>query len=138
MDLFDCVIPTTLAWQGTAFTSQGRVRLTRSEHSVADVSLDAACDCPTCKTFSRAYLHHLLKCREPLGPRLLCVHNVHHYLALMRAARRAIDEGRYGAFARETLAAIDRHEHDPSRRPPGRRTCPGATSTATPTPIRSS
>ena len=89
------------------------------------MSLDAACDCPTCKTFSRAYLHHLLKCREPLGPRLLCVHNLHHYLALMRAARRAIDEGRYGAFARETLAAIDRHEHDASRRPPGRRAHPG-------------
>jgi queuine tRNA-ribosyltransferase len=121
VDLFDCVIPTTLAWQGSAFTSQGRVRLTRSEHRVDDGPLDRACGCPTCRAFSRAYLHHLVKCREPLGPRLLSVHNVHHYLALMRDARRAIEEGRYAAFARETLAAIDRHEHDASRRPPGRR-----------------
>jgi queuine tRNA-ribosyltransferase len=120
VDLFDCVIPTTMAWQGTAFTSQGRVRLTRGEHRDADVPLDAACACSTCRTFSRAYLHHLVKCREPLGPRLLSVHNVHHYLALMRAARQAIEEGRYAAFSRETLAAVDRHEHDASRRPPGR------------------
>jgi queuine tRNA-ribosyltransferase len=132
VDLFDCVIPTTMAWQGTAFTWQGRVRLTRSEHRVADGPLDPACDCPTCRQFSRAYLHHLVKCREPLAPRLLSVHNVHHYLSLMRSARRAIDEGRYGAFARETLAAIDRHEHDPSRRPPGRRRAPDAAPSSPP------
>ena len=131
VDLFDCVIPTTMAWQGTAFTSQGRVRLTRSEHRVDDGPLDVACGCSTCRTFSRSYLHHLVKCREPLGPRLLSIHNVHHYLALMRDARRAIDEGRYARFATETLAAIDRHEHDPSRRPPGRRALPSATPTPT-------
>ena len=136
VDLFDCVIPTTLAWQGTAFTSQGRVRLTRSEHRVADGPLDGACGCSTCRTFSRSYLHHLVKCREPLGPRLLSIHNVHHYLALMRDARRAIDEGRYARFATETLAAIDRHEHDPSRRPPGRRATPTPTPTSTPTSAR--
>jgi queuine tRNA-ribosyltransferase len=131
VDLFDCVIPTTMAWQGTAFTSRGRVRLTRSEHRASDDALDAACDCPTCRTYSRAYLHHLVKCREPLGPRLLSVHNVHYYLALMRAARTAIEAQRYGAFLRETLAEIDRHEHDASRRPPGRR--PVTTPTPTPT-----
>lgn len=141
VDLFDCVIPTTMAWQGTAFTSQGRVRLTRGEHRDADRPLDAACGCPTCRTFSRAYLHHLVKCREPLGPRLLSVHNVHHYLALMRAARAAIEDGRYAAFAKETLRALDRHEHDPTGRPPGRRAPAGTattttttTATTTPTP----
>jgi queuine tRNA-ribosyltransferase len=134
VDLFDCVIPTTMAWQGTAFTSRGRVRLTRGEHRAEDGPLDPACGCSTCRTFSRAYLHHLVKCREPLGPRLLSVHNVHHYLALMREARRAIEERRYAAFAREAMAAIDRHEHDPSGRPPGRRAStatPTSTSTAT-------
>jgi queuine tRNA-ribosyltransferase len=133
VDLFDCVIPTTMAWQGTAFTSHGRVRLTRSEHRVADGPLDEACGCSTCRTFSRSYLHHLVKCREPLGPRLLSVHNVHHYLALMREARRAIEECRYAAFAREMLGAIDRHEHDPARRPPGRRTGTATTSATTST-----
>ena len=121
VDMFDCVIPTTLAWQGTAFTSTGRVRLTRGAHRLSDEPLDAACRCPTCRRHSRGYLHHLVKCGEPLGPRLLSVHNLHHYLQLMSAARRAIETGRYAAFAGETLAAIDRHEHDPAARPPGAR-----------------
>jgi queuine tRNA-ribosyltransferase len=121
VDMFDCVIPTTLAWQGTAFTSGGRVRLTRGEHAGADDALDGACSCPTCRRHPRAYLHHLFKCREPLGPRLLAVHNLTHYLGLMRAAREAIEAGRYGAFAAATLEAIDHHEHDKSRRSPGRR-----------------
>ncbi len=124
VDMFDCVLPTTMAWQGTAFTSTGRVRLTRGEHRLAEAPLDASCACSTCRTHSRAYLHHLVKCREPLGPRLLSIHNVHHFLDLMREARAAIEAGRYAPFARAKLEAIDRHEHDPSRRPPGRRPAP--------------
>jgi queuine tRNA-ribosyltransferase len=120
VDMFDCVIPTTLAWQGTAFTSAGRVRLTRGDHRLSDEPLDAACACTTCRRHPRGYLHHLVKCREPLGPRLLSVHNLQHYLGLMRSIRAAIEEGRYAAFAREALAAIDRHEHDRERRRPGR------------------
>jgi queuine tRNA-ribosyltransferase len=126
VDMFDCVIPTTLAWQGTAFTSTGRVRLTRTEHRLADAPLDAGCGCPTCRTHSRGYLHHLMKCREPLGPRLLSVHNVHHYLELMRDARAAVEAGGYAAFARARLEAVDRHEHDASGRAPGRRAAPPA------------
>ncbi len=111
VDMFDCVLPTHMAWQGTAFTSTGRVRITRGANSALDVPLDAACACATCQTFSRAYLHHLVKCSEPLGPRLLSIHNLHHYLQLMREARAAIDAGDYVAFARQRLAQIDRHEH---------------------------
>jgi queuine tRNA-ribosyltransferase len=118
IDLFDCVLPTHLAWQGTAFTSTGRVRVTRGPAGQADVPLDAACDCSTCATFSRAYLHHLFKCSEPLGPRLLSIHNLRHYHALMAEARAAIEAGGYAAFARQKLEAIDRHEH--SDRRPGR------------------
>src|SRR5204863_2076080 len=87
VDLFDCILPTHLAWQGTAFTSTGRVRITRGAHRLAEQALDAGCACSTCVTFSRAYLHHLFKCSEPLGPRLLSIHNLHHYLQLMREAR---------------------------------------------------
>ena len=140
VDMFDCVLPTTLAWQGTAFTSTGRVRLTRSEHRSSDAPLDASCGCETCRTWSRAYLHHLFKCREPLGPRLLSIHNLRHYLDLMREAREAIERGRYAPFAKEKIEAIDRHEHDPARRAPGRRKAvslaanPTSTSTSTPTP----
>jgi queuine tRNA-ribosyltransferase len=115
VDLFDCVMPTTMAWQGTAFTSTGRVRVTRAPNRLDDRPLDAACACATCKTFSRAYLHHLMKCGEPLGPRLLSMHNLTHYIALMAEARAAIDAGDYAAFARDRLAQIDRHEHAEAR-----------------------
>jgi queuine tRNA-ribosyltransferase len=111
VDMFDCVIPTRLAWQGTAFTSTGRVRVTRGVNSLADRPLDAACRCSTCGTYTRAYLHHLMKCSEPLGPRLLIIHNLHYYLDLMRQARDAIDGGVYAAFSRRRLAEMDRLEH---------------------------
>jgi queuine tRNA-ribosyltransferase len=115
IDMFDCVLPTHLAWQGTAFTSTGRVRVTRGANAADDGPLDARCACSTCRGFGRSYLHHLFKCSEPLGPRLLSVHNLHHYLELMREARAAIDAGAYAAFARDKLARIDRHEHAEAR-----------------------
>jgi queuine tRNA-ribosyltransferase len=115
VDMFDCVLPTHLAWQGTAFTSTGRVRVTRGPNAVSDDPLDAACSCPTCRTASRAYLHHLFKCDEPLGPRLLSVHNLHHYHSLMAEARCAIEDGTYASFAKAKLEAIDRHEHSDRR-----------------------
>jgi queuine tRNA-ribosyltransferase len=91
------------------------VRITRGANRLAEEPLDAACACSTCRTFSRAYLHHLFKCSEPLGPRLLSIHNLHHYLQLMRDARAAIEAGDYDAFARGRLAEIDRHEHAEAR-----------------------
>jgi queuine tRNA-ribosyltransferase len=111
IDMFDCVLPTHLAWQGTAFTSTGRVKVTRGSYATADVTLDEACSCNTCRRFSRAYLNHLFKCSEPLGPRLLSLHNLHHYFSLMREARTQILAGTFAAWARTTLDAIDRHEH---------------------------
>jgi queuine tRNA-ribosyltransferase len=115
VDMFDCVMPTVLAWQGTAFTSTGRVRITRAINRLSQAPLDADCSCSTCRSFSRAYLYHLLKCGEPLGPRLVTLHNLHHYLQLMRDARAAIDAGEYAAFARDRLARIDRHDHAEAR-----------------------
>ena len=117
IDMFDCILPTHLAWQGTAFTSTGRVKLTRGANATADEALDVACDCSTCKTFSRSYLHHLFKCGEPLGPRLLSMHNLRHYQTLMAEARVAIASGTYAAYAAATIEAIDRHEHSDSRLP---------------------
>jgi queuine tRNA-ribosyltransferase len=115
IDMFDCVLPTHMAWQGTAFTSTGRVRISRGVHRLSDEPLDAACGCSTCRGYSRAYLHHLVKCSEPLAPRLLSMHNLHHYLQLMRDARAAIAAGTYATFARQRLAEIDRHEHAEAR-----------------------
>jgi queuine tRNA-ribosyltransferase len=111
VDMFDCIIPTQLAWQGTAFTSTGRVRLTRTPNALSEDALDPLCSCATCKTFSRAYLHHLFKCKEPLGPRLVSMHNLHYYHALMADSRKAIEAGTFATFARDRLAKIDRHEH---------------------------
>jgi queuine tRNA-ribosyltransferase len=115
VDMFDCVLPTHLAWQGTAFTSTGRVRVTRGPNAASDEPLDATCPCSTCTLYTRAYLHHLFKCSEPLGPRLLSMHNLHHYHALMAEARREIEAGTYAAFAQKKLEAIDRHEHSDRR-----------------------
>jgi queuine tRNA-ribosyltransferase len=111
VDMFDCIIPTQLAAQGTAFTSTGRVRLTRSQNFLAEESLDAMCTCVTCTTFSRAYLHHLFKAKEPLGPRLVSMHNLHYYHSLMAESRDAIERGTFADYARERLEVIDRHEH---------------------------
>lgn len=111
IDMFDCVLPTHMGWQGTAFTSTGRVRITRGANRDADVPLDAECACRTCRNYSRSYLHHLFKSSEPLGPRLLSLHNLHHYNTLMAEARGHIEVGTYAAFARQKLAEIDRHEH---------------------------
>ncbi|MET0385310.1 MAG: tRNA guanosine(34) transglycosylase Tgt [Polyangiales bacterium] len=118
VDMFDCVLPTSLAWHGTGFTSTGRVRVTRGATGTDDRPLDAACSCTVCKQFTRSYLHHLFKCGEPLGPRLLSYHNLFHYHGLMREAREAIAAGEYASYARQKLAAIDRHEHSDHR--PGR------------------
>ncbi len=115
VDMFDCIIPTQLASQGTAFTSTGRVRLTRAENKQADVALDGACPCVTCTTFSRSYLNHLFKSGEPLGERLVAMHNIFYYHSLMTSARAAIEAGTYASFAKAQLEAIDRHEHSGKR-----------------------
>lgn len=115
VDMFDCIIPTQLAFQGTAFTSTGRVRITRTPNVLLEERLDVECGCSTCETFSRAYLHHLFKCKEPLGPRLLSIHNLHYYNRLMAESRRAIEDGTFSAYARSKLAVIDRHEHSATR-----------------------
>jgi queuine tRNA-ribosyltransferase len=115
VDMFDCVLPTHLASQGTAFTSTGRVKITRSEYVDSQAPLDATCACSTCQRFTRCYLHHLMQCSEPLGPRLLSLHNLHHYQTLMQEVRAAIAAGDYARFAKAKLEAIDRYEHSDHR-----------------------
>jgi queuine tRNA-ribosyltransferase len=90
VDLFDCVAPTRMGRNGTAFTSTGRINVRRAELRQDPRPLDAACDCTTCTRFSRAYLRHLFAADEMLGPRLLSLHNVHFLTSLVRGARTAI------------------------------------------------
>jgi queuine tRNA-ribosyltransferase len=110
IDLFDCVLPTRNARNGQALTWGGRVNLRQARHRDDDTALDPACDCTVCVTFSRAYLRHLFKADEMLGPRLLSLHNLHFYGALMRKAREMIRLGKLGPWVESTLERM--HELD--------------------------
>jgi queuine tRNA-ribosyltransferase len=105
VDMFDCVMPTRNARNGHLFTSQGVVKIRNAAHQHDTRPLDPACDCYTCRNFSRAYLRHLDRCNEILGARLGTIHNLHYYLDLMRRIRAAIEGGRLGRFAAEFRAA---------------------------------
>ena len=103
IDLFDCVLPTRNARNGQALTWGGRVNLRQARHRDDERALDARCDCSVCMTYSRAYLRHLFKADEMLGPRLLSLHNLHFYGALMRKAREMIRVGQLGPWVGATL-----------------------------------
>jgi queuine tRNA-ribosyltransferase len=98
VDMFDCVMPTRNARNGHLFTRFGDLRLRNARYKTDERPVDASCTCPCCRGFSRAYLHHLDRCGEMLGPMLTSVHNLHYYLNLMREVRAALDEGRFEAF----------------------------------------
>ncbi|MEX0964150.1 MAG: tRNA guanosine(34) transglycosylase Tgt [Pseudohongiellaceae bacterium] len=101
IDMFDCVMPTRNARNAHLFTSQGLLRLRNSRYRSDTGPLDESCGCYTCQNFSRAYLHHLDKCREMLGAQLNTIHNLHYYQTLMAGLREAIEQGRLGAFVRQ-------------------------------------
>ncbi len=105
VDMFDCVMPTRNARNGYLFTSRGLLKLRNSRYRDDIGPLDPGCDCYTCRHFSRAYLHHLDKCKEMLGAQLNTLHNLHFYQKLMRDLRQAIEQGRLSAFAREFAEA---------------------------------
>jgi len=99
VDLFDCVLPSREARHGRILTSRGRLNLKNARHREADLPLDPDCPCYTCRTFSRAYLHHLFRCGELLGFTLNTIHNLSYTVGLTRAARQALLENRFPAFA---------------------------------------
>jgi queuine tRNA-ribosyltransferase len=99
IDLFDCVAPTRHGRTGAAFTSDGRINVENRRFAEDERPLDPDCTCRVCRTWSRAYIRHLFKAREMLGPRLLSHHNVAFLVQLVDAARRAIEEGRFERWA---------------------------------------
>jgi queuine tRNA-ribosyltransferase len=105
IDLFDCVMPTRNARNGTLFTSEGRVNIKREEYRKDPRPLDPACPCEACVSYSRAYLRHLFTSNEILGARLNTIHNLTFYLGLMDRLRRAIEAGSLDAFRERFLAA---------------------------------
>lgn len=94
IDMFDCVLPTRIARNGTAMTSQGKVVVRNASYAEDFTSLDSECDCYTCKNYTKAYLRHLIKCNEILGARLLTIHNLRFLLKMMENVREAIKEDR--------------------------------------------
>ncbi|MCB9570578.1 MAG: tRNA guanosine(34) transglycosylase Tgt [Kofleriaceae bacterium] len=119
VDMFDCILPTALAQQGLAFTSHGRIDLRRGVHKVATRPLDDACPCEACVRYPRSYLHHLVKCKEPLGWQLLAFHNLRFYVELMAEIRGALRAGTFGALLatrRDTLGRVD-PDNPPGRAP---------------------
>ena len=123
IDMFDCTIPSLLARQGVVFTSAGRLDLARGVYRLDDRPLDRECACPVCAGWSRAYLHHLVKTGEALGPTLVTRHNLHFYHRLMAEMRLHILAGTFAAYRdeqRERLVQVDA-ENPPIRSRPGRR-----------------
>lgn len=104
MDMFDCVIPTRYARSATLFTRRGRIRLTHKNYKRDFFPIDPSCKCYTCRTFSRAYLHHLFNANEVLSAILASIHNVHFYLQMMDEIRSAIETGTFAAYKRDFLA----------------------------------
>ncbi len=98
IDMFDCVLPTRVARNGTLYTWKGKVSIKRVEFKNDPSPLDPECDCYTCKNYSKAYLRHLLLADEILGARLNTIHNLHFFFALMARAREAIKAGRWVEF----------------------------------------
>lgn len=104
VDMFDCVLPTRVARNGTAFTRKGTISIKGGAVKADFGPIEEGCDCFACKNFTRAYVRHLLNVNEILGLRLLSVHNSHMYLAVMADIRRHLAAGTFGEFRREFIA----------------------------------
>ena len=125
IDMFDCVMPTRNARNGTLFSRYGDLKIRNARHKSDEQPLDVTCTCYACAGtpvqtpagragvswanggragFSRAYLHHLDRCGEMLGPMLASIHNLHYYLNLMQEIRDALDAGRFGDFVAQFRA----------------------------------
>lgn len=104
VDMFDCVMPTRSGRTSQAFTEYGTINIRNARHREDNRPLEAACDCPLCKNYTRAYIHHLQKCNEVLAIMLLTWHNVRYYQRLMQGLRQALGENRLDEFATEFYA----------------------------------
>ncbi len=108
IDMFDCVLPTRSGRNGQAFTRSGPLNLRNARHADDSGPLDPLCRCPACQTFSRAYLHHVVKAGEIIASTLLSWHNLTYYQDLMAELRSAIAEGTVAACAQKVFAAYDK------------------------------
>lgn len=106
VDFFDCVYPSRNGRHGHVYTRFGKLNLFNAQYEKDARPIEEGCGCPACRSYSRAYIRHLLKSKEMLGMRLCVLHNLYFYNHLMEQIREAIDEGRYSEFKKETLESL--------------------------------
>ncbi len=107
VDVFDCVYPSRNGRHGHLYTHHGTVRLLNARYELDDRPIEEGCNCPCCRTYSRAYVRHLLKAKEMLGMRLCVMHNLYFYNTFMKEIRDALDDGRFESFKRDVLSAME-------------------------------
>lgn len=110
VDMFDCVLPTRLARNGTAFSAAGTVNLKNATYRTDLRPIEEDCSCSTCRSFTRSYIRHLIKAEEILGLRLITIHNLHFYLNLMRRIRAALEAGTFARFRENFVANYAKYE----------------------------
>ena len=106
VDFFDCVYPTRNGRHGHVYTDRGKLNLFNKKYELDSQPIDEACGCPTCKSYSRAYIRHLLKAKEMLGLRLCVLHNLYFYNTMMSEIREAIRAGNYAEYKNKKLASM--------------------------------
>ncbi len=112
MDMFDCVLPTRLARNGTAFTATGTLNLKNAEFALDKRPIEEKCACPACREFSRGYIRHLIKAEEILALRLITLHNLHLYLDLVGQAREAIENKTFEQFRKAFVSGYKTRDVD--------------------------
>jgi queuine tRNA-ribosyltransferase len=110
IDMFDCVLPTRLARNGTAFTEFGTMNLKNNPYRLDERPIEETCECSTCRWFTRGYIRHLIKAKEILGLRLITIHNLHFYLNLTRRIRTALENESFAEFRRKFVATYVKYE----------------------------
>ncbi|MCI8637736.1 MAG: tRNA guanosine(34) transglycosylase Tgt [Coprococcus sp.] len=110
VDFFDCVYPSRNGRHGHVYTKYGKLNLFNAKYELDERPIEEGCGCPACRTYSRAYIRHLLKAKEMLGMRLCVLHNLYYYNKLMEKIRSAIEEGRYSEFKRDTLRMMEENQ----------------------------
>lgn len=110
VDFFDCVYPTRNGRHGHLYTNHGKINLLNAKYELDSRPIEEGCDCPACRTYSRAYIRHLLKAKEMLGYRLCVLHNLYFYNKMMEEIREAIEKSCYKEYKQAKLAGFENHE----------------------------
>ncbi|MBE6014025.1 MAG: tRNA guanosine(34) transglycosylase Tgt [Lachnospiraceae bacterium] len=107
VDFFDCVYPSRNGRHGHVYTNRGKLNLFNKQYELDESPIEEGCGCPACRSYSRAYIRHLLKAKEMLGMRLCVLHNLYFYNTMMEEIRDAIDEGRYASYKEEKISGMN-------------------------------